>query len=133
MAFPSDIQHDIDRQVQKVRDPSPTRPRTARAWAAEYIRKYGLKIERLALGDEPPEALRARLDAAFDAHAPATPTDVALVELATMSRIEFERLVQVRANLRADAIRTAELDWQWRCDDDVEHYLRMLIMISSWR
>jgi hypothetical protein len=125
MAFPSDIQHEIDRQVQKLRDPSPTRPRTERAWAAEYIRKYGLKIERLALGDEPPDTLRARLDAAYDAHAPATPTDVALVELATVAQIELERLVQTRANLRADALRTAELAWQWRCDDEVTHYSRM--------
>jgi hypothetical protein len=125
MAFPSDIQHDIDRQVQKVRDPSPTRPRTERAWAAEYIRKHGLKIERLALGDEPPEALRARLDADYAAHAPVTPTTVALVELATVARIEIGRLEQVRANLRADALRTAELEWQWRHDDDVRYHVRM--------
>jgi hypothetical protein len=124
MAFPSDIQHEIDRQVQKVRDPSPTRPRTERAWAAEYIRKFGLKIEGLALGDEPPEALRARLDAAFAAHAPATLIAVALIEQATVARIEMERLHRIRATLRASAVRTAELDFQHRREDEVRYYLQ---------
>jgi hypothetical protein len=124
MAFPSDIQHEIDRQVQKVRDPSPTRPRTERAWAAAYIRKYGLKIEHLALGDEPPEALRARLDAALAAQAPATPTAVALIEQATVARIEMERLYRIRATLRASAIRTAEIEFQHRREDEVRYYLQ---------
>jgi hypothetical protein len=125
MAFPSDIQHDIRRQAEQVRDPSAIGLNTEQPWAAAYIRKYGLKIERLALGDELPEALRARLDTAYDTHAPATPTDVALIELATVAQIELERLFQIRANLRADAIRTAELEWQWRCDDEVYHHVRM--------
>src|SRR5262249_26307237 len=127
MAFPSEIQHDILRQGEKVRDPSPrlTRPRTDRAWADAYIRKYGLKIEGLALGDEPPEALRARLDAAFAAQAPTTPTAVALVAQATVAQIEIERLQQIRANLRAHAIRMADLNWQWRSENEVIYGWRM--------
>jgi hypothetical protein len=126
MAFSPDIQHDIDRQAQKVKNPGAPGPaRFGSAWAAAYIRKYGLQIERLALGDEPPEALRARLDAAYDAQAPASPTAVALVEQATMAQIEIGRLHQVRATLRAHAIRTAEQRWQWSWDDDVRYYIQM--------
>ena len=129
MAVPCDIQHDIDWQVQKSRTPAPclTRPRFGSEWAAGYIRRYGLQIERLATGDESPAALRARLDAAYDAGAPATPNSVALIEQATVARIEIERLHQVRATLRADAIRTALLTWQYNREDEVRFYIQLAI------
>jgi hypothetical protein len=124
MAICREIQHDIDQQNERGRDPSAAR-RAVSEWAAGYIRKHGLSIEKLALGDERPEDLRARLDDAYRAQAPATPTDVALVEQATVAQIEIDRIHQLRATLRAEAIRRAELHWQWEREDDVRYYVRM--------
>jgi hypothetical protein len=47
------------------------------------------------------------------------------VEQAIVARIEIERLQQVRATLRADAIRTADRDWQWLREDECDYYVRM--------
>jgi hypothetical protein len=125
MAFCRDIQHDIDFQTETNRDPGAARRRSAGAWAADYIRWHGLPIEKLALGDERPEDLRARLDDACIAVAPTTPTDVALVEQAAVAQIEIQRLHQIRATLRAEAIRTAELHWEWECENEVMDHIQM--------
>jgi hypothetical protein len=117
MAICRAIQHDIDRQNKQGIDSEAARRRRQSTWTAGYIRKHGLAIEKLALGGERPEDLRARLDDALDAHAPTASTDVALVEQATVAAIEIQRIHQVRANLRAEAIRSAELHWNWECDD----------------
>src|SRR5262249_22629531 len=58
----------------------------------------GAWIEELALGDERPEDLRARLEAARAAYRPDSPTAEALVLQATLSQLEVQRCHKIRAS-----------------------------------
>jgi hypothetical protein len=80
----------------------------------------GVWIEGLALVSERPEELRGRLNAAYAAYAPALPTEVALVDQATLAQIEIERCHRSRAALRAAKVRTALREFQWAQENDVE-------------
>jgi hypothetical protein len=99
---------------------------TRSTWAADYIRKYGLKIEALATGDESPADGRARLDQAYAAYRPTTPGDVALVDQVIASSLAAERCRRLEARLRTEKLRTAELRWERQQEDDVAKYVFML-------
>jgi hypothetical protein len=111
------IQCEIQRQITQIDHP-PAAPWGA-AQAVQYIRAHGLKIEVLAPGDEPPAALRARLEAAYAAYAPTTPGDVTLVEQLAASALEAQRCRRLQARLRTEQRRTAELRWEQEQEDEV--------------
>jgi hypothetical protein len=104
------IQREIQRLIEQTNKPPRAQPQ--RTLMAECIRTHGLKIEALAIGDEQPPALRARLDAAYAAYAPTTPGDVALVDQVVTSSHEVERCRRLQARLRTEKLRTAELRWE---------------------
>jgi hypothetical protein len=86
----------------------------------------GVWIEGLALGSERPEELRGRLDAAYAAYAPELPTEVALVDQATLAQIEIERCHRSRAALRAAKVRTALRGFDQAQEDEVLRLSREL-------
>jgi len=79
----------------------------------------GAWIEELALGDERPEDLRARLEAARAAYRPDSPTAEALVLQATLSQLEVQRCHKIRASLRAEKVRTAVKRFDEEQDDEI--------------
>jgi hypothetical protein len=98
------------------------RPRAAPAPAAP---RPGVWIEGLALAGERPEELRRQIDAAYAAYAPALPTEAALVDQALIAQREIQHCHRLRAVLRAEKARLAEIRWREACEDEVDHYLRM--------
>jgi hypothetical protein len=98
------------------------RPRAAPAPAAP---RPGVWIEGLALAGERPEDLRQRIDAAYAAYAPELPTEAALVDQAIIAQLEIQRCHRLRAVLRAEKARSAEMRWREACEDETRHYLRM--------
>jgi hypothetical protein len=117
MAISPTIQREIQRQIEETYKPPPAH--AGCNWAADYIRKYGLNIEALATGDEQPAAFRERLEQAYAAYAPSTPGDVALVEQLVASSLEAERCRRLQATLRTEKLRTAELRWIQKQQDEV--------------
>jgi hypothetical protein len=105
-----------------IHDPNRLRLKRAlsRAGPPSFGAAPGLWIEGLALGDERPEELRRRLEAAVEAHTPESPSALALVKQAVVAEIEIERLHRTRASLRAAAMRTALRDVQWAQENYVE-------------
>jgi hypothetical protein len=130
MAISPTIEHEIRRQITQIH--KPTAAPSAWARAAEYIRAHGLKIEALADDDEPPSALRARLEAAYAAYAPATPGDVALVDQLVASSLDAERCRRLQARLRTEKRRTAELRWEWEQEDEVQRCIDLTNTSSVW-
>jgi hypothetical protein len=98
------------------------RPRAAPAPAAP---RPGVWIEGLALAGERPEELRQQIDAAYAAYAPALPTEAALVDQAIIAQREIQHCHRLRAVLRAEKARTAEMRWREACEDEVRNYTRM--------
>jgi hypothetical protein len=86
----------------------------------------GLWIEGLALGSERPEALRERLEDAYEAYAAQSLTEVALVDQAVVAQLEIERCHRSRAVLRAAKVRTALRDFDRAQEDEVDRLRRML-------
>jgi hypothetical protein len=124
MAISPTIEREIQRQIEQ--DCKPPAAASGYTRAAEYIRAHGLKIETLALDGEPLAALRARLEAAYAAYAPATPGEVALVEQVVTSSLEAERCRRLQARLRTEKSRTALFRWEQEQADAVAKYARML-------
>jgi hypothetical protein len=82
-------------------------------------------IEELALAGERPEELRRQIDAAYAAYAPESMTAAALVDQAIIAQMEIRRCHRLRAVLRAEKARTAEIRWREACEDEVRHFTRM--------
>jgi hypothetical protein len=97
------------------------RPRAAPAPAAP---RPGAWIEGLALAGERPEELRQQIDAAYAAYSPELPTEAAPVDQAIIAQREIQRCHHLRAVLRAEKARSAEIRWREACEDEVRYYLR---------
>jgi hypothetical protein len=124
MEQPFGLQWELDAQL----DPGAARVERMMDGQAtsEYVSAHGLRIEELAQGGEKPDELRARLDAAYGTYGPTTPGEVALVEQVVVAELEIERLHRLRATLRAEAARRAEIHLQHAREDEVFHQVRLL-------
>jgi hypothetical protein len=122
--LPFGIQEDNLAQVDPGDDP---RPRFEDGQSAtDYLKVHGLNIEELAQGDEKPEELRARLEAAYSVYAPTNPGEVALVEQVVISHLEIDRLHRLRALMQSEAARLAEVKLRHAREDEVHHFARLL-------
>jgi hypothetical protein len=81
----------------------------------------GQWIEGIVLGNERPEDLRARLEAARAEYAPATRTAEALVAQAVVAELEIERCHRIRATLRAQKVREALFRFEEKQEEKVAH------------
>src|SRR5262249_26289841 len=79
-----------------------------------------LAIEELALPTEDPALLRQRLDDAYEAYAPTTPSECALVEQVVLAQLDIERCHRARATIRAEKARNADLTFDHAIEDEVE-------------
>jgi hypothetical protein len=100
--------------------------------AQEPAQEPGHWILGLALGNERPENLRQRLEAARAEYAPATPTDLALVEQLCVAQLEIERCHRIRATLRAQKIREALFRFEEKQEEKVAHLQAYFNKNPAW-
>jgi hypothetical protein len=99
--------------------------RAAPAWRFDRPAS-ALTIETLALPDEPPGRLTDLFQEYLDEMRPATRSQLELVEHLTVATIERQRIVQARAALVAEKVRTADFRFAQAEQTAVEAWVELL-------
>ena len=84
----------------------------------------GFSIDALTLPNEDPSEHRRLYNEWMSAYPNSDPIVQGLILQAVMALIETRRVERIRATVRTDKIRTADLFWERRQEDTVERYLQ---------